>query len=79
MHVPSACTPSAPASTGQIEHWGATHFTPRTRLSTKMPPEAGESVLERGVKTGRGGQSSTKVQYVRCKVCHMARVDSHAE
>ena len=48
-----------PATTEMVEHWISTHFQPLTNVSTKIPPEIGESVLWRGVKTGRRGHPST--------------------
>ena len=60
--------PPIAATTEMVEHWISTGFRPLTNISTKVPPEIGESVLWRGVKTGRRGQPSTKVEHFHGKV-----------
>ena len=42
-----------PATTEMVEHWISSGFRQLTNISTKIPPEVGERVLWRGVKTGR--------------------------
>ena len=48
----------------------AEEFRPLTNLSTKVPPEIGESVLWRGVKVGKHGNPSTKCEWFNGKVWH---------
>ena len=57
-----------PATTEDVEMWMESGFRKLTNISTKMPPEVGESVLWRGVKTGRHGQPSTKCEWFNGKV-----------
>ena len=49
----------------------AASFTKLRNISMKTPPEVGESVLWRGVKTGKHGNPSTKCEYSNGKVRHM--------
>ena len=56
------------ATTEEIESWMQESYRKLTNLSTKSPPEVGESVLWRSVKTGKHGQLSTKVEYFHGKV-----------
>ena len=55
-------------TTEEIESWIQSTYRKLTNLSTKIPPEVGESVLWRNVKTGKHGQPSTKVEYFHGKV-----------
>ena len=48
-----------------------TNYKRRTNISTKSPPEVGESVLWRGVKKGRKGHPSTKCEYFNGTVRQM--------
>ena len=64
--------PPIPATSEEVEHWMSSCFKPLTNISTKNPPEVGESILWRGVKTGRSGQPSTKCEYFNGKVRHIA-------
>ena len=57
-----------PATTELVEDWVTSHFRKLTNISTKCPPEKGESVLWRGVKLGKSGGSSTKIEYFNGKV-----------
>ena len=69
---PSANIPDPIKSTkDQVEDWIATHFRPLRNLSQKLPPEIGESVLWRGVKTGKSGGQSTVVEYFNGTVHHI--------
>ena len=52
-------------------------FEPLTNISTKTPPEVGESVLWRGVKTGKHGNPSTKCEYFNGKVRHLKVEEDH--
>ena len=52
-----------PATTEQVDEWVATSFKQLTNISTKCPPEIGETVLWKGVKRGRGGNPSGKCEY----------------
>ena len=63
-----AYPPPIPVSPEKIDEWIAENFRPLGRVSSKMPPEIGEEVLWRGVKTGRHGQPSTSVEYFNGKV-----------
>ena len=51
-----------------IEQWITEGFRPLTNVSTKMPPEIGESILWRDVKTSKRGYPSTKVEHFHGKV-----------
>ena len=55
-------------TTEEIESWMQSTFRKLTNFSTKSPPEVGESVLWRNVKTGKHGQPSTKVEYFHGKL-----------
>ena len=74
MHSHVAVPPDAEipvpiaATTEDVEEWMRTSFKKLTNISTKVPPEVGESVLWRGVKTGRHGCPSTKCEYFNGKV-----------
>ena len=59
----SACPHPIAASPDEVERWIAETFKPLTSISTKMPPEIGESVLWRGVKTGASGAPATKCEW----------------
>ena len=65
-----APTPIA-ATTDDVEAWMAAEFRMLTDLSTKVPPEIGESVLWRGVKVGKHGNPSTKCEWFNGKVRHI--------
>ena len=67
-----------PVSSAEVEGWINGSFRPLSNLSTKMPPEVGESILWRGVKSGRSGQPSTQCEYFNGKVRHLM-VDSQDE
>ena len=56
------------ATSYEVEMWMQESFRKLTNLSTKSPPEVGESVLWRGVKTGKRGQPSTKCEFFNGKV-----------
>ena len=66
-----------PATTEEVEEWMSSSFKPLTNISTKTPPEIGESVLWRGLKTGRSGQHSTKCEYFNGKVRYMGVDDDN--
>ena len=55
--------PPVPCTTEQVEDWMRQTFRPLKNMSTKIPPEVGESVLWRGVKIGKNGNPSTKCEY----------------
>ena len=63
-----------PATTEDVETWLLSGFKKLTDISTKMPPECGESVLWRGVKMGPNGQPSTKCEWFNGKV-HFVQVE----
>ena len=46
----------------------SSYFQPLKNISKKKPPEKGESVLWRGLKTGRKGNPSTKEEFFNGKV-----------
>ena len=72
-HCPeSACPDPIPVSAEQVESWISGCFKPLTNISTKMPPEIGESVLWRGVKMGAAGNPSTVAEWFNGKVRHIA-------
>ena len=64
--------PPIPVTPEEVAEWMSTGFRPLSQMSTKMPPEIGESVLWRGVKHGRSGQPSTNVEYFNGKVRHIS-------
>ena len=70
--------PPLAATTELIEHWISTIFQKLTDISTKEPAEVGETILWRGVKSGRRGHQSTAVEHFHGKVRHVA-VGSDAE
>ena len=62
--IPEAVIPPPIAATTEmVEHWITSSFRPLRNLSGKCPPEVGEQVLWRGVKTGKRGNLSTKIEY----------------
>ena len=63
--------PPIAATTQDVEEWMTTGYKPLTNISQKIPPEVGESILWRGVKTGKKGCLSTKVEYFNGKVRHV--------
>ena len=74
----SPVPPPLMATSEQVEEWVATEFSPLTNISTNLPPSVGETVLWRGVKTGRRGHPSTKVEHFQGRVCHV-EVDADHE
>ena len=60
-----------PATTEEVEEWVSSCCRPLTNISTKTPPEVGESVLWRGARTARSGQPSTKCEYFNGKLRHL--------
>ena len=56
------------ATSELVEQWVSEGFRKLSNISTKIPPEVGESVLWRGVKTGKSGNPSTKIEYFNGKV-----------
>ena len=93
LHPPSsasglqvgAALPSEPlipapfmATSEQVEHWVTTAYSPLTNISTNIPPAVGETVLWRGVKTGRRGHPSTKVEHFQGQVRYV-EVDADHE
>ena len=60
--------PPIVATTEEVEMWMQGSFRKLTNLSTKSHPEVVESVLWRGVKMGKHGQPSTKVEIFNGKV-----------
>ena len=70
-HKDEEIPPPIAATTWDVEEWMQSGFRKLTNLSTKSPPEVGESVLWRGVKTGRHGQPSTKCEWFNGKVRHV--------
>ena len=63
--------PPIPATTEEVEEWFSGSFKKLTNISRKSPPEVGESVLWRGVKTGKHGYPSTQCEYFNGKVRYM--------
>ena len=76
--VPSIPPPIA-ATTEMVEQWISEGFQRLTNLSNKQPPEVGESVLWRGVKTGKRGHPSTKVEFFHGKVRGLSLDDQSHE
>ena len=67
-----------PATTELVELWVSENFKKLSNISTKIPPEVGESVLWRGVKTGKSGNPSTTCEYFNGKV-RMVEVEADSE
>ena len=67
MSIPAPIHPT----TEEVEQWVTENFKPLENISTKVPPEIGESVLWRGVKVGKHGGASTKVEYFNGTVHHV--------
>ena len=63
--------PIAP-TTEEIESWMQSSFRKLTNISTQSPPDVGDSVLWRGVRTGKRGHVSTKNEYFNGKVRGMS-------
>ena len=63
--------PAIAATTEEVEEWMRSGFKKLTNISTKSPPEVGEPVLWRGVRTGKQGGMSTKVEFFNGKVRYM--------
>ena len=59
-----------------VEEWVSSSFTKLRNISAKVPPEVGESVLWRRVKTGRAGFPSTTCEYFNGKV-HRVEVEDN--
>ena len=68
--------PPIPATTEDVEMWMETGFRKLTNMSTKSPPEVGDSVLWRGVKTGKHGHPSTKCEWFNGKVRYVQVEDN---
>ena len=62
--------PHLPATSELVEEWMA-NFHQLTNISTNIPPAVGETVLWRGVKMGRKGYPSTKVEHFHGQVRHV--------
>ena len=60
--------PPIMATTEEVEEWLTSGFKKLKEISTKSPPEVGESVLWRELKTGKQGGQSTKVEHFNGKV-----------
>ena len=63
--------PPIAATTEEVEDWLRSGFKKIKNISTKTPPEVGESVLWRGVRTGSKGGMSTKVEFFNGKVRYL--------
>ena len=68
--------PPLPATTEDADMWMSSGFRKLTNMSTNMPPEIGESVRWRGVKTAPKGQPSTKCEWFNGKM-HFVQVDDN--
>ena len=63
--------PPIPATSELVEEWVSTNFKSLLNISTKTPPEVGDNVLWRGLKTSKRGGPSTAVEFFNGKVHHM--------
>ena len=61
--LPKGCPQYETPSPEKIDQWVKDNFTPMTNLSSEIPPRVGQQVLWRGMKKGRSGGDSTKVEY----------------
>ena len=66
------------ATTELVELWVSQDFKKLSNISTKIPPEVGESVLWRGVKRGKSGNPFTTCEYFNGKV-RMVEVEADHE
>ena len=60
--------PPVAATSEMVEEWVSSLYRPLTNISTEIPPPVGASVLWRGIKPGKHGGPSTKVEYFNGKV-----------
>ena len=67
--------PPIQATTEDVEAWVTGSFKPLSNISQNIPPQLGESVLWRGVKTGKSGAPSTTCEYFNGKVRSLAVED----
>ena len=68
--------PAIAATTELVEEWVSGSFKQLTNISTKIPPEIGESVLWKGVKKSKSGNPSTTCEYFNGKVRMMQVEDN---
>ena len=72
------CPSPLPATSELVEQWITGSYHRLQNISKNLPPATGETCLWRGVKTGRRGHPSTKVEYFQGQVRHV-EVDSDHE
>ena len=71
MRIPP---PPTAATTEEVEDWLRSGYKKLKNASTKSPPEVGESVLWKGMKTGKQGGVSSKMEFFNGKV-HQIHVE----
>ena len=59
------------ATTGEVEGWIQSGFTQLVNLSSKIPPEIGESILWKGLRRGKSGGPSTKEEFFHGRIRHV--------
>ena len=56
------------ATTSEVEEWIESGYTRLVDLSSKIPPEIGESILWKGLRKGKSGGPSTKVEFFHGRI-----------
>ena len=56
------------ATTSEVEEWIESGYTRLVDLSSKVPPEIGESILWKGLRKGKSGGPSTKVEFFHGRI-----------
>ena len=56
------------ATTSEVEGWIQSGYTKLVNLSSKVPPEVGESILWKGLRRGKSGGPSTKEEFFHGRI-----------
>ena len=64
--------PPIAATTDEVERWIQDGFTKLVNLSSKEPPEVGESILWKGIRRGKSGGLSTKEEFFHGRIRHVS-------
>ena len=67
--------PPIAAKPEEIQGWISANYRRLTNLCVQKPPNVGDSILWRGVKTGRSGGTSTTVEHFNAVVRHIEQQD----
>ena len=63
--------PPIAATTDEVEEWIQCGYTQLVHLSSKIPPEIGESILWKGLRKGKSGGPSTKEEFFHGRIRHV--------